>query len=309
LKVKKITKNTLSKLNPMKMIKVRLRLCLTSLVIMLLFTAGTQAQEKLSLEYKYKKGNTYRYKAETAFETTQEMMGQEMKYSGNSYAISKMIVDDVAANGDISVTTSLEDMKTSVKASAQAESLDTSIQMKELIGKKSGIIISKYGAVVKTITIDSIKLAGASMGLGDMGSGATNSAERLFRLPDHEVKTGDKWTSEKNDSTSMEALKMLSKTQTEYKLAGREKRNTHDCLKITYTAKIEISGKMNQMGMEMFMEGNGDNKGTIWFDPKTGILISEESASTQDMTLAMTGQMSMTIPTTTTTKTIFNLIE
>ncbi|NTW91287.1 MAG: hypothetical protein HGA35_05100 [Erysipelotrichaceae bacterium] len=56
---------------------------------------------------------------------------------------------------------------------------------------------------------------------------------------------------------------------------------------------------MNQMGMEFFMEGNGETSGTLWFDQNRGIIIAKEGSSEQDMTMALTGQMQMTIPITT----------
>ena len=86
-------------------------------------------------------------------------------------------------------------------------------------------------------------------------------------------------------------------------------KNGHDCLKFTFTSTSEVTGKMNQMGMEMFLEGTGSSAGTAWLDIKLGILVTREIVSDQDLTIALTGAMKMSIPSTQTMKSTFTLVD
>jgi hypothetical protein len=48
--------------------------------------------------------------------------------------------------------------------------------------------------------------------------------------------------------------------------------------------------------MEMVVEGSDETTGTLWFDPSAGILVCKESTTQSDMTYAMTGQVTMSVP-------------
>jgi hypothetical protein len=78
---------------------------------------------------------------------------------------------------------------------------------------------------------------------------------------------------------------------------------------VNFTKTFEITGKMNQMGMDMFTEGEGESTGAFWFDNDKGLFISEEFTMTQDLTIAITGQTQMTIPSSQTINMKVNLIE
>jgi hypothetical protein len=63
------------------------------------------------------------------------------------------------------------------------------------------------------------------------------------------------------------------------------------------------------MGMELFLEGTSKVNGTFYFDPKLTILISDESNTEMEATIAVSGQQSMTIPLSQSTKYSTTLIE
>jgi hypothetical protein len=52
------------------------------------------------------------------------------------------------------------------------------------------------------------------------------------------------------------------------------------------------------MGMDVFIEGKGKLRGTIYFDDKAGLVVKEEGQNDTDLTAAITGQQNMTIPMT-----------
>jgi hypothetical protein len=258
-------------------------------------------QEKYKLEYKYKKGKTYKYKSEVSFATIQEMAGQEMKVSGTSASISRYLVDNVAPNGNITMVFSFDEMIVSTRMPG----MDTTMIQNDIIGKRTQYVLSKAGKIISSITIDSIKTAIADLGM-NLGTG---SMQKFTEFPDYELASGEKWVVKRNDTVNIGGGDLINQTVLEYTIGSKEMKNKHNCLKIEYTAKSEVNGKMNQMGMDMFIEGTGTTKGSIWLDQVLGIWITDESDLDMDMTIAMTGQMAMTIPMTQKIKTVQHIID
>jgi hypothetical protein len=261
---------------------------------------NASGQDKFQMEYKYEKGKTYRYQEETKFESVQEINGQEMKATGSTLSAMKMIVENVSDSGDITFISFLETLKVSTKM----QSMDTTMEMKDLLDKKIQIIISNKGKLIDQKMLDSIET-------GKKFMGGSNNLEMLYKefiiFPVAALKIGDSWKDDRTDTTK--GTEMVTKTRTAYTFAGIEEKNGHPCLKFSFSGTLEIGGKMTQMGMEFFMEGTGEKSGTLWFDQESGIIIAKESTSDQDMTMAMTGQMQMTIPITSTTETRITLQE
>jgi len=266
-----------------------------------LFLLGSAfSQEKFLLEYAYSKGKTYKYKEESKFESVQEVSGQEMKATGSTFSLMKMIVEGVSESGDITFISSLEDLKITTKM----PTMDTTMVMKDLLDKNIQTIISKAGKMVDQKILDT-----AASGKDFMGRSSTlfNAYKEFVVFPNSAIKFGDTWNDERTDTTK--GTQMVTKVNTIYTLAGTEEKNGHPCMKITYTGKLEIGGKMTQMGMEFFIEGSGEKSGTLWFDQKSGVIIAKDNTSDQDLTMALTGQMQMTIPITQTNISKFTLIE
>ena len=275
-----------------------IRLTFVMICIFILGNAG--AQEKYQLFYKYEKGKTYRYQEETKFESVQEVSGQEMKATGSSLSLMKMAIESVSESGDITMIHSYEDMKMTTKMAM----MDTTMVLKELLDKKNQITISRSGKMIEQKVIDTVSIAKSMV---SSRSSLSDVYKEFVVFPDGAVKTGDTWNDDRSDT--VEGTQMVTKTIRKFTIAGIEDKNGHSCLKITFTGTVEIGGKMNQMGMEFFMEGEGETSGTIWFDQNRGIIIAKEGSSDQDMTMAMTGQMQMTIPITTSSTSKFLLVE
>lgn len=272
------------------------------LVCSLMFVfLGLNAQDKINLTFRYTTGETYRYKTRTTFDSQQEINGKEMNASGSASSVVKIVIDSVAANGNMTFICSYESIKSSIKSGM----FDTIIDQKELVGKRNRITISFLGDQIKNQVIDSVQ------SLNKMGFGNTTSlkADFFLHFPDHSVGMGEKWTSPINDTVKIGQGSMIYQGQFEYTLVQMEQKNGHDCCKISFTSKTETTGKMNLMGMDFFIEGSGETSGTGWYDPKLGMIIAKESKLQQDMTCAMTGQMKMTIPMSQTIITSDNLIE
>ncbi len=271
-----------------------------SLLVVLTFVSlNAVSQDSTKLEYKYKAGNTYRYKSLSSYDMVQEMNGQEMKMSGESTSIIKMEVTAVSADGNISAVNSFEEMKTIIKNAM----MDTTMEQKELIGKRGRVTFSKYGTELKKEVIDTITTKGFSSGAN------TLLTLGLVRLSEGRVATGCKWSASQTDTVKMGEGSTISISQTEYSYIGTEQKDNRDCYKLAFVSKSETTGKMKQMGMDIFIEGTGDTSGLAWIDRNEGILVNKESSSTQEMTYAVTGQMKMSIPSTQTIKSTYTLVK
>jgi hypothetical protein len=266
-----------------------------------LFLLGNATgQEKFLMEYKYVKGKTYKYKEEVKFNSVQEVNGQEMKATGSTFSLMKMIVESVSESGEITFTSSLEDLRVTTKMMT----MDTTMVMKELLNRNIQTMISRTGKMIDQKIPDTVKTGDKFM---DRGNSLLTVHKEFVVFPEKALKSGDTWKDERTDTTS--GTQMVTKTDIVYTLIGIEEKNGHTCLKTGFTGTTEISGKMTQMGMEFFMEGSGETSGTVWFDKESCIIILKESNNDQDMTMALTGQVQMTIPITSTTHSSFTLLE
>jgi hypothetical protein len=259
-----------------------------------------QAQEKFNLEYRYSMGMSYKYESESKYSSEQEINGNEMKADGSTFSKMIMTVNDVAPDGNISFITSMEQMKMKVKMAM----MDTTIEMKDLEKKGISGAISKYGKILKKEPLDTTKTGNSMLD----NSGMLGSIFKEFAIfPGHELKIGDSWKEDQTDTAK--GTQMVTKIHSEYTLVQVENKNVHSCVKIAFTGKMEIEGKMQQMGMDFFIEGSGDMSGTLWFDLKLGVIVAKETKTTQDLTMALTGQMQMTIPVTQNFNTTMTLVE
>lgn len=263
----------------------------------LLLAASVQAfsQEKITLTYKMEHGKVYRYKSENTFTATQEMMGNEMTVTGDLSTTTLYEVEKVSPEGNISLISSKEEAFVHTNMMGR----DTTIRQSKDLGKRSGMEISAKGKKLGTSVIDSV--AGEDRFMGG------NLEFQL--LPDNPVSIGEKWIKTSVDTTTSGSTETVTSVTANYEMAGREEKNGHICYRVNYSKIFEITGKINQMGMDMFTEGDGESTGSYWFDHEKGIFVAEEFTMTQDLIIAITGQTQMTIPSSQTINMKVYLIE
>jgi hypothetical protein len=255
--------------------------CLT--VISFHIAAGQQAH---TLKYKFEKGKVYKYTDSVLVNSTQEMMGQEMKVASNVYSVTRAEVVDVKADGGCVLMISSDSMRISMKSPRG----DTTMTLTDMIGKRTRVTMNVAGDVVRRETVDSVKLGG-------MGRGVPQ--RELFRthtLPAKSLMMGEKWNAKRSDTTEAMGGKNVSTSTIEYTLAGAEKFGGRECLKITYAGKVAITGKGSMQGMDVFTEGTGTMSGTFFFDENGGLLVADNGKFNNEMTAAVTGAQNMTIP-------------
>ena len=175
----------------------------------------------------------------------------------------------------------------------------------ELIGKRSRQTISALGKKLKTEVVDSIKLSALLAQAG----GSRTSLLSLIELPEKEVKNGDSWTTSQTDTFKQGNMKVVITPNATYTVGSEVDTLGYKCLRLAYKGTIKIKGEGTQMGMNVFVEGEGPVTGTAYFAPAEGLLVGTISDSNLEATIALTGQMTMTMPQSTSTKTTVMLVK
>lgn len=258
----------------------------TALFLVALLAASALAQDSYRLEYKFQKGKTYRYRSVSAGNMTQEMMGKEMKMTNGSTMVTRTAVENVLPDGNIVLVASAD----SATIYSKSQMMDTTVVLNTLIGKRTRIVLSKLGKVLSREIIDSVKQE------SPFGGGNQRGMVTVTKLPDKEVKVGETWKDVLIDTIESMGGKIYRMSTLQFTLSGKEDKLGHNCLKIDYSGTISDTGKMAMGGMELYLEGGGKIKGTMYFDPRLGVTVFDEMTSDTEETMAVTGQQNMTIP-------------
>ena len=244
------------------------------------------AQDQYTLQYKLEKGKVYRFADTTLVKSSQEMMGQEVKSTSTVLTTTRLVPAEIRADGSTVLTVSPDVMSVSIKNAR----MDTTMVIKDVIGKRTRLTISKLGETISREVIDSVNLSGmaAQTGRQDM--------VRLHVMPSKPVKVGEKWNATKRDTLDSQGGKMVTVSVSDFTLLSSETKSGTPCVKISYTGKLTISGKGTMNGMEFFVEGTGTTSGTYFVDIATGMPVVEDSKYDVESTVAITGAQNMTIP-------------
>lgn len=269
----------------------------SSLALVLMFSLfGTTVygQESVMLKYNYKPGKAFRTTTTTNQEVVQSMMGQEMKVLVDVSTVSELKITKVDTKGNGTALVSIINL--SVNTSAMGKN---SVAKKEDF-KKDNIcaVMSETGKSISTSLVDSTEASDT------LNSSLQNI--KMQALPARMVKIGEKWQYRQIDTTNIKAPNpvtfMTTTTDAEYTLEGKEIKDGKELYRISYTGKLEIVGKGNQMGMEVFMEGTGALKGSFYFDPKISMVVYTDGLCEMNTTISVSGQQNMSIPMTQTIK-------
>ncbi|MCI0691199.1 hypothetical protein L0337_04225 [candidate division KSB1 bacterium] len=271
-------------------------------ISMLAGLAVAAAGGPYKLAYRMKKGQRLNYRMTMTVDQSMEMHGNEMNSNIDGATALHVEVEEVGKEGNITFVYALDSLRTHVK-SPQMDS--TFRNPEELIGKRNRQTISVLGKKIKSEVVDSVNLSGM---LAQAGIGRQSSFQ-LIELPEKEVRIGDSWTTSQMDTSKQGNLKIVSTPNATYTVAGEVDTLGFKCLRLTYKGTLKIKGEGTQMGMNLFFEGEGPVAGTAYFAPTEGLLVGVISDLNLEATIALTGQMSMTIPQSTSTKTAIVLVK
>lgn len=250
-----------------------------------------QAQKK-NPSLLLQKGQTISYQVTANIDMTQSMMGQELQSQINSSSNAVFSVDDIQMDQYL-INQKLKDVKTHLKM----QEMDTTFRLAEQGGFPT-LLVNKAGKVVARHKNNKENTIGGFS--PDMAGNA--SFLPFVEFPDYTVKNGESWSTDYTDTTDFSGGSLVNKVKTTYTLMGKEEKDGKKCLKITYRGIVENEGLTSMQGMEFYIEGSGAITGTQWIDVKSGILIADEAAMENQMSLSLSGQQNFIIPMSMKTK-------
>lgn len=266
-----------------------------------LVSLNLNAGDSYRLNYKMKKGQTLNYSVVSTIESLQEMMGSEMESQIESKARTKLTSEGSDKEGNLTYLLVYE----SLVVDFSSAMLDSTFENPGgLIGKRVRKTITPTGDQIESVEVDTIKL-----GMLAQGGALASGREFLPNLPNEEIKMGGSVSLTDVDSVEVLGGTTVSKSEVEFTLIGKESRSGYDCLKIGVKGTLSLEGEGSMQGMKFFLEGDGDIQRTLYFAPKEGVLVSSEDQTDIEMTIAITGQMNMTIPSTQSTKSSITLVK
>jgi len=273
---------------------------IAAVLLNLNFNSG-YASDSNKLRYKMKKGTTLNYTMESTMESLQEVMGSEIESTTQSKAKIKITSEGQNKDGNLIFIMVYESMVIELLSSM----MDSTFEDPEgLLGKRIRKTITPSGDQIESVELDSIKL-----GMLVQGGGLSSSREFLPNLPEGELKIGQTVSQTDVDSLNTFGGTTVSKSEVEFTLIGNETKLGYDCLKIAVKGTVNLEGDGSMQGMKFFIEGDGDFQSTLYFAQKEGLLVAAEKQTDIEMTAAVTGQMSMTIPITQSVKSIITLVK
>jgi hypothetical protein len=255
--------------------------------------ATARAQDQFTLKYALEKGKAYRFADTSLIKSSQEINGQEMKSTVTSYSTVRLVPEEIRRDGATVFIISPDRMTVTVKNAR----MDTTIDIKEMVGKRTRMTVSALGETLKKEIVDTVQLTPltAQMGRQDL--------IRLHTMPAKPVAIGEKWTSTRPDTNDAMGGRMVTVSTGDFTLVARENKLGVDCLKISYTGKLTVRGKGTMSGMDFFVEGSGTTAGTYYQAVKSGVTVWEDSKYDVESTVALTGPQNMTIPSSTSVST------
>jgi hypothetical protein len=254
------------------------------------------------LIYRMQKGQHLKYMIIQTSDESTEMQGQEQNVMVKGKTLMHLQVQNVDKEGNITFDYTIDSLSTHVKS----VQFDTAFMNPEgLIGKRTRQIMNARGKKLKSVVLDTIELTGLFAQMG----GARQSSVPLIVLSENELKIGDSWTESSPDTIERPGGKMVLAPVLTYTVTAEVDTLGYKCLRLNYTGTMTIKGEWTQMGMNFFIEGEGPASGTAYFAPKEGLLVARLIDVTLESTVALTGQMSMTLPSTSSTKIAMVLVK
>jgi len=271
---------------------------LAALFVLSIFCMNVFAQESVNLKYNYKVGKAYLTNSTVNTITKQTVMGQEMTVTADVKMENTMRVTKSNPDGSGSMLLSIKGNTTMNVPGMPAP------QSQEI---KIDSVQSVFAANGKTISTEA----------PDKNRAVTNGVTEYIKLavlPGKDVKIGESWQDKTVDSVktpeggSNPMKEIVTSSNITSTLVGKEVKDGKNVYRISFQGSVEISGKGNQMGMDMTMEGAGETKGYYLFDPSISMIIYVENVVELNSNINVSGQQNMTIPMTQTVKNVSSTV-
>ncbi len=266
----------------------RLSMIVASVALILCAVRSTaQPAGGTLLTYKLTEGKTYRYRTQMDIESIQTMMDMEMTTTTRMTAFAHMTIENVDVDGDITFVSAADSLIVDMHSPRRDTVM---VNPFGIVGKRTRVVATKFGRLISSTPLDTIRFP---MRMGRIRSTASVS---LMEFGDRPIELGDTWDHTRIDTVEQMGGEMVTTTDLTFTAVEMTEKLGHDCFKIVYEGSASLEGSGSMRGMNTFIEGTGAVTGTAYFAPAEGLLVQSERTTDQEMTVAVTGQQSMTIP-------------
>ena len=275
------------------------------------------AQAGYRLTYKANVGDVFHYEKTREGSRTSERGGQSFESFSDSKFAFHLQTEKV--DSLITFVLTVDTLWSTFESMRGANSIDFG----DIKGKRIHAPITQRGETREMVPIDSIpepQMGGRPMrrrfGMQEMGGGRLGWLRvGFFEIPNRQTKIGDSWTETKRDTLGREneeresSRTTITKSKIKYEVLGQETKMGLTCLHIKMKTEYtrEMSGTMG--GSEMSSEGEGETESDVWFAYKEGMLVEFTQTDFYEGTMAFSGMMSGTMPTSSETKTALKLVK
>jgi hypothetical protein len=171
--------------------------------------------------------------------------------------------------------------------------------MSPVFGKSFHMILSPLGKELKISGADTIKYILGQAGERTLSSNFQTIFPDLAGKP---VKIGDSWTTNDTINVKESGTNMRMTFISVNTLQGFEMVDGHECIKVTAKSTGKLDGEGEQMGANLYFDGDIETEDVWYFAYKEGIFVKSISDGSSEGTVAVTGAQKMTIPMTMGTK-------
>jgi len=178
---------------------------------------------------------------------------------------------------------------------------DSVMTLPGLADRKETITLSPRGTILSSTSTGGDEMSTTMSVI----SGSGNGVEALFPVfPGKELTVGENWTHTTADTMSRSQMPGSIQTTTtmRYSFDGTVDTLGYRCGRIKVNSiESTMTGTMQAMGMDMFIEGDGDVTGVMYVELSTGMQVFARMTTTMNTRMSMTGQGQAIVPITTET--------
>ena len=173
-----------------------------------------------------------------------------------------------------------------------------------LAGRSETLTLTPLGNVVMS---QQSSVDEAQMVFSSATGGLFSGVRAIFPIyAGRELKEGMSWSVDVADTMRGRQVGGLVRTAAKltYTYKGMIDTLGRTCARVTLSADdLSLSGTMQNMGMEMILDGDGHVRGDMLIEMSTGMQMEQRTTSVINARLAMTGQAQAIVPITTETVT------
>lgn len=260
---------------------------------MCIVAIGLSAQE-INLTLKPVAKKKYDMIMQSHSDVVQSMMGTDMKVNITMNTKGLIEIEEIRPNGDFSILTSIKEAET-ISNIMGKETSDRSDDM-------NFVLRALYDQSGKLIKIERVDTSGSDEQI--IATVEQMSKNLNFNtLPNGPVKVGDHWKVNLNDTVQSIGFPMIVSSDSDYSLVGTVTENGEEYYKISASGPLKVSGEGTLQGMDVQLNGTGQNEGYTLVDKTTFFPYKMDYQSGMDMSIIMSGPQSMAIPMTQNVKT------